>query len=637
MMKKSTIFKMVNNPEWYRFLCEIENLQMFSLCNDFDKLSLDDKIGGSSSTSTSNTTSSTGIVKRSSYTNRDVYNRIVENCRLTVINRAIMEKTHAPFIDIPLSLLNSISYPAEAYDIKMGLGFRFLPGQSEFMLQELKLPESFERLSFIKDSLGLSYHSAPLNGEILFSYCRSGVGLRGLVNEGSPYQKVLIEVITYYSGRYGRFLILVGIGLGCTVWYGYAPGTHLHVHDTSFFAPFESYDPFLDMEYYRPGFQKVSILEKSDIVSASVETAFKNEQPFADISVPASGPVLKAVCLGVMIAFFLAVGLVPNDCGEIAAQFNTMLGVGITTRSFNTSTHTNDLSTSKRKKTKVDLWASEQLSKEISFFYYNQKNSKNIYNLDEDTVHRIREQVEKGFYSLSPLSIRLCHQEECNMIYTFKSIEPSGYQILIEPTESDKLFFDALSRLINNLFLDNDIHGIRMTANEFYSKLNERDDIKCFYRVDLARSLSTIDKSDFIIMLKSVIGKNILYYYIEELLNVKYVHCSDNTEAYLSGISIPPVGRLTCVLHSLVLHVLDEEITSLYPSINYSRYITEVYIANYGDLTEDNIYSLLDELNIAGKIRSIGPGMESPCSVGVIGIDHSGKIYVNYNDNNDEE
>lgn len=44
--------------------------------------------------------------------------------------------------------------------------------------------------------------------------------------------------------------------------------------------------------------------------------------------------------------------------------------------------------------------------------------------------------------------------------------------------------------------------------------------MKCFYRVDLARSLSTIDKSDYLFMLKSVIGKNILYYYIEDLLNV---------------------------------------------------------------------------------------------------------------------
>lgn len=46
-------------------------------------------------------------------------------------------------------------------------------------------------------------------------------------------------------------------------------------------------------------------------------SALKNEHPFAEITIPASGNVLKSVGLGVMVAFFLAVGLVPNLSGEI--------------------------------------------------------------------------------------------------------------------------------------------------------------------------------------------------------------------------------------------------------------------------------------------------------------------------------
>ena len=46
-----------------------------------------------------------------------------------------------------------------------------------------------------------------------------------------------------------------------------------------------------------------------------MESAFGNEQPFAEITIPSSGPVLKAVGLGVMVAFFLAVGLVPDVSG----------------------------------------------------------------------------------------------------------------------------------------------------------------------------------------------------------------------------------------------------------------------------------------------------------------------------------
>lgn len=46
-------------------------------------------------------------------------------------------------------------------------------------------------------------------------------------------------------------------------------------------------------------------------------SALGNEIPFADITIPASGNVLKGVGLGVMVAFFLAVGLVPNLTSSI--------------------------------------------------------------------------------------------------------------------------------------------------------------------------------------------------------------------------------------------------------------------------------------------------------------------------------
>lgn len=44
-------------------------------------------------------------------------------------------------------------------------------------------------------------------------------------------------------------------------------------------------------------------------VSASVESALRDENnPFSGITIPANGPVLKAVGLGLMVAIFLAVG-----------------------------------------------------------------------------------------------------------------------------------------------------------------------------------------------------------------------------------------------------------------------------------------------------------------------------------------
>lgn len=286
------------------FLSEIENLQMFALCKNFDALSLEDDTGGSSSSS-----SSTRNVQPSSY---GTFHPLLRSWTHSLWwNQSIIEQLRAPFIDLPRHLLDS---SFQSYNILMGLGFRFLPGQSEFLNQELKLPESFDRLSFLSHSLGLSYNSRALSARSFFSYSSSGGGLRGLVT--NEFTKILVEVITHYDGRYGRFLVNVVLGVGCTVWYGFETGSAHHALESGLFAPLDSYDAFLNMHYYAPGFRRLCFVERND-VSASVESAFGNELPFAEIKIPASGNVLKAVGLGVMVSFFLAVGLVPNVSGAI--------------------------------------------------------------------------------------------------------------------------------------------------------------------------------------------------------------------------------------------------------------------------------------------------------------------------------
>lgn len=310
LLHKTKIRNAMEKKSLYNFLNEIENLQMFALCKDFDELSLEDNTGGSSSSS-----SSTSLVQPSSYGYRGTFHPFLRSWAHSLWSQSIIEQLRAPFIELPRHFMDSSSF--QSYDIRMGFGFRFLPGQSQFLTQELKLPESFDRLSFLSHSLGLSYNSRPLSAKSLFSFSSSGAGLRGLVTDG--FTKILVEVITYYDGRYGRFLVQVCLGIGCTVWYAFAPGSALHAPDCSLFAPFDSYDPFFNMEYYAPGFRRVGFVERND-VSASVVSALGNELPFAEITIPASGHVLKAVGLGVMVAFFLAVGLVPNVSGSINVQ-----------------------------------------------------------------------------------------------------------------------------------------------------------------------------------------------------------------------------------------------------------------------------------------------------------------------------
>lgn len=232
------------------------------------------------------------------------------------MNRAISERLRAPFLELPRNFMDSSAF--NSYGIRMALGFRFLPDQKEFLFHELTLPESFDRFTFLSNSLGLSYNSRALSSAVLYPYASLGGGLRAVHTH--RFHQTLVEVISYHNGRYGRFLVLVGLGIGCTVWYGFVPGNPECVPvDSSLFAPLESYTPFFDMQHYAPGYQRIGFVERNDVAS-SVASAFQNDVPFADISIPASGRMLTAIGLGVMVAFFLTVGIVPNINGPVGVQ-----------------------------------------------------------------------------------------------------------------------------------------------------------------------------------------------------------------------------------------------------------------------------------------------------------------------------
>jgi hypothetical protein len=137
--------------------------------------------------------------------------------------RSISDRLKAPFMNLPTDM---ISIPNELRhsipdSLRMGVGYRFLPGQVDFLINELAVQQDcIEKLSLISSKLGFSYSSSPLSEQIMSSHSWSGTGLRGL----STPNKILVEVLTYCNGMYGRFLVLVSLGIGCTVWYGFLPG-----------------------------------------------------------------------------------------------------------------------------------------------------------------------------------------------------------------------------------------------------------------------------------------------------------------------------------------------------------------------------------------------------------------------------
>ena len=150
MRKKKKKRKRRKNPFWISIMLdknallnfnkEMENLQIFSLCKEFDELSLSEKeekipndIGPSSSYPKMLQYSAS--VLRPLSTSYHALNLHSFTPSLSPWLQAFIENLRAPFVDLPHHLF-------QEYDIKMGIGFRFLPGQSDFLFNELKFPSA---------------------------------------------------------------------------------------------------------------------------------------------------------------------------------------------------------------------------------------------------------------------------------------------------------------------------------------------------------------------------------------------------------------------------------------------------------------------------------------------------------------
>ncbi|KAL0307399.1 UNVERIFIED_CONTAM: hypothetical protein Scaly_2983900 [Sesamum calycinum] len=107
------------NRDFYdKFLKDVEDFQIFSLCQEFEDLSIEDKKEGSSEDS-----SSSLIPRRF---NRDEH-RLFYGLGSSLWIHPFIELLRAPFIEVPKEYIEK---SLQKYDISLGFGFRFLPGSS---------------------------------------------------------------------------------------------------------------------------------------------------------------------------------------------------------------------------------------------------------------------------------------------------------------------------------------------------------------------------------------------------------------------------------------------------------------------------------------------------------------------------
>ncbi|KAI3666154.1 hypothetical protein L1987_88967 [Smallanthus sonchifolius] len=99
---------------------------------------------------------------------------------------------------------------------------------SKYCNHKTRFPSTSRAFPSLSQSAGEGSSRAPLTSEDLplLSQLRrdfiegvpTGRGLRGVVNEN--YEKIVVEILTFYKGKYGRLIILVSLGVSTTIWIG---------------------------------------------------------------------------------------------------------------------------------------------------------------------------------------------------------------------------------------------------------------------------------------------------------------------------------------------------------------------------------------------------------------------------------
>lgn len=294
-------------------LSALDNLDVFTVTKKMGNLSLDDK----------NASSSSGLklVSRSDVPNvmpmlsstSSILERFKISSNHSEFTRKVMDLTKSPFMDIPKTVMDLTSNSSSYI---LSLGFRFMPGQGDFLFKDLRLPDTLDGLKGLRDNLGLTLSKDSLTNRGILKF----KGVSEIHAKGSlMMNRVLLEAITYNEGFYGRFLILAQIGIGCTVWYGFTPGDGFHIPFdaslASLFSPIENYEQFFynpDV-YIHPGFQKMTLMENQANTISALSTAYTDEKPFIDIKIPSNNNsnIILGITLGLVVVVLLSVGLSP--------------------------------------------------------------------------------------------------------------------------------------------------------------------------------------------------------------------------------------------------------------------------------------------------------------------------------------
>ncbi|XAR51037.1 hypothetical protein NMG60_11005540, partial [Bertholletia excelsa] len=289
----------------------------------------------------------------------------------------------------------------------------------------------------------------------------------------------------------------------------------------------------------------------------------------------------------------------------------------------------------------------EQLSDDINLIY-NDLTDTLQFNMSRYLLALIQEKIVSGLYVLSPLQVKFIKKEdlthflhdtlpECPDIM-FKTNSNMIYVVM--PHKDDVLVLMGLALMLFRLShgcIPKDGYRFENDVDSFYYSLQQIGKVKRLYRIDLTASLSTMERSLILDRVKPLVGDGSVYELISSFLDLPIIDDDGNVRSDISFGVIPPVGEITRVLFNIVLmDTFDREFPNKFPGITFYRFIHEVYISTreYDEVIFDEKvgYALLEELNMAGKIVSIGPCDEPLLCYykRLVLIDINSKVHVCY-------
>ena len=267
--------------------------------------------------------------------------------------------------------------------------------------------------------------------------------------------------------------------------------------------------------------------------------------------------------------------------------------------------------------------------------------------LTANKVLEIKKSIKDGTYTLSPLLLSVFSKSKIGELkrpkysYIMHVNAQPNLCYCVNPTQEDSLVLMGLGMMLNhkivqdNLLMENSL-GMRTLLKDYLGLVCSRVNVSILYKFDLTNSMKSINRENLLSKLLHIVMDEEIISLVGQFL---YLPIKDESGIeYHTGVNIPSSGLITDVLLNFALIEFDKEFQRLFPQFYYTRYISEVFVSfstseskegNPLEIFEQEVVSLFDQLNLSGKIISIGPGdAPVPCLGGLVSVSQDGLIQV---------